>query len=80
MSEKLEHIKEKARIIEEKTIFSNINFKDLGSYFILYSVLGWIMETIYAYYLFRNICKKRIFIWNSMSYIWFWCCDFDFTK
>lgn len=69
MSEKLEHIKEKARIIEEKTVFSNINFKDLGSYFILYSVLGWIMETVYMTIL-NGTFTNRGFLFTPMCPIY----------
>ena len=69
MSEKLEHLKEKAKIIEEKTVFSNINYKDLGSYFILYSVLGWIMETVYMTIL-NGTFTNRGFLFTPMCPIY----------
>lgn len=69
MSEKLEHLKEKAKIIEEKNIFSDINFKNLGSYFILYSVLGWIMETVYMSILNRSF-TNRGFLFTPMCPIY----------
>lgn len=48
MENNIQNIKEKAKTLENKSIIDNkIQLRDLGAYFIIYSFLGWLMETIY---------------------------------
>ena len=48
-----------------------IQLLELATYFIIYSFLGWVLESI-----FRSFCEKKIintgFLRSNMPYIWMW--------
>ena len=49
MENSIQNITEKAKKLETKSIlYDEIQIKDLGAYFIIYSFLGWLMEIIYV--------------------------------
>ena len=48
------------------------------AYLIIYSVLGYIIETLFGVARYRYVRKQaKLFIWPFLCYLWNWCHCYD---
>lgn len=67
--------------MEKKTLkIGNYSLWRIATYFILYSVMGFIIETLFALINYKVLESRRCFLYGPfLRNIWHWGCSYDFN-